>query len=1701
MANTVTETLFQTKYKDDFKDSDHYHRILFNSGRVLQARELTQMQTIIQKEIERFGTNIFKEGAAIIGGGITVDNKFEFVKLDTTTNTLPTTPSTLHGVTITGATSGIIGEIIEVTPAVGSDPATLYVKYTNTSAGVAGATTPIRFTPGENLTNSVTPLTIQTINTTANPAMGTGTRASTNTGVFFTQGHFVQADAQSKIISKYTSDPDINVGFQVAQRIFTIDDDQGLYDNQGALPNLTAPGADRYRIDMTLALESEVDSDEIFVFYAKIQRGKVIEVVSADESYNKIEDFSATRIKEINGDFIKKPFKINYERHPTDSANKYSLRVSPGLVYLNGYRNEYSGFATINVNKATDTEQIVNDVISIGIGNYLLCDSSLGVPNVDQFEQYNLKDGYRNTGTTIGTCRVKSVEKDGSNLRYYLMDIQMNAGQDFRKVRSIGVDALNYANPILENASAVLKDKGNNNLLYEFQHPRVSALANVSYVVLRRDTRSTDGAGGASLPTLSGGELYTDTTDWVIVRTDTGAIITPSITLTGSGTGATISGAPSSTTLEILFKKSVNGTARTKTETNATVTATVTTPSSGAPYVSLGKADIIGIERVRLVDSDGQDVSARFVLDNGQRDNFYDVGRLVLKGNQTAPSGNVFVRFNYYAHGSSGDFFAPSSYPAPYNKIPKFTTKSGNNFSLNSTFDFRSRKDDTGANFSAATARYNPLPTNTSLVTADVTYFLPRYDKLIATNPLRYLEGNSSFNPQFPETPEGALELYQIKMKPGSINDSDMEMRRVEAKGFTMKELSKLEDRLDNLEEVTALSLLEIDLKNFAVLDSSGLDRTKSGFLVDNFVDHQSSDINNVEYRASVDPQNKILRPQFSEEEIGLKYDSSQSSGVRLMGDNVYMNYNHVSYINQDLASGTENINPFAVITNEGYTELSPASDHWKETKVRHTRVISGGTRLDNQSNRLFGNWGWNWGGVSVGTNVTAARTAQEGNFNVTRVNRVVSEQTIREVIDEKVVDVALIPFMRSVKVFFRVQGLKPNTRHYPFFDGTSVANFVDGTVNFARHAAQTTVVGREHNRATTHPDAPNAADRVLTSDTAGKIEGSFFIPNTDTIRFRTGTRAFELMDVTGGDANFATSFSKGFFNAEGVLETVDRTVKATRQISIRSVVTGRSRISPPPEESNDHMPEPNPNDPLAQSFFVNKPNGVFITKVKIFFQSKDTNIPVQLQLRPMIAGVPDAIPVPGAVKFLNPSSVNISADATAATEFEFDEPVFLSGLTTYAIVLLAQSVDYNVYIAETEQFEIGSTARKVAKQPTLGSLFLSQNGSTWNPAQNKDMKFELIQAKFPNTSGSVILENPNIPLELLPINPFEVDSDTIAAGTGNIVTVAHPNHGFIAGDTVEISGLDSTASLGNGMTGASLNGARTIIKTDENFYTITAADSATSGSVFGGSNALATKNIHYEILVPKIQTLIPKLTDVTLDAKLTQGKSHAGNEVQYGKDGAFTRMTMNEDNYFLTPKVLANHERETNAMSGARSSTIRLNLTSNDSDLSPVIDMQRAGLWMFHNEIDFQDSAGSLDVLTNLTRNNPIAYADETDPNGGSHLSKHVVRPVTLESPSVGLKVLLSANKPSAANFKVYYKVATEDQNFDDMDWTYIAPEENVQSDENPAVFRDYTFLVGDTVGFADPFDKFILKIVMQSRNSALVPTFKDLRVIALAV
>ena len=154
---------------------------------------------------------------------------------------------------------------------------------------------------------------------------------------------------------------------------------------------------------------------------------------------------------------------------------------------------------------------------------------------------------------------------------------------------------------------------------------------------------------------------------------------------------------------------------------------------------------------------------------------------------------------------------------------------------------------------------------------------------------------------------------------------------------------------------------------------------------------------------------------------------------------------------------------------------------------------------------------------------------------------------------------------------------------------------------------------------------------------------------------------------------------------------------------------------------------------PIAQSFYVDEPLGVYCTKVDLFFAQKDAALPVQIQIRPMVNGFPSGSDIiPGSTVVLPSGSVNVDTigPELTPTTFTFQEPIFLKGTQDYALVVIADSKDYQIYIAEINEFTFGSTERRVNKQPTLGSLFYSQNGVTFTPSQNQDLSFKLYQAK-----------------------------------------------------------------------------------------------------------------------------------------------------------------------------------------------------------------------------------------------------------------------------------------------------------------------------------------------------------------------------------
>lgn len=515
---------------------------------------------------------------------------------------------------------------------------------------------------------------------------------------------------------------------------------------------------------------------------------------------------------------------------------------------------------------------------------------------------------------------------------------------------------------------------------------------------------------------------------------------------------------------------------------------------------------------------------------------------------------------------------------------------------------------------------------------------------------------------------------------------------------------------------------------------------------------------------------------------------------------------------------------------------------------------------------------------------------------------------------------------------------------------------------------------------------------------------------------------------------------------------------------------------------------------PIAQSFFIDDAKGIFATKIQLYFKRRfnataDLQLPINIHIRPMRNGMPSDVEIiPGSTVYVDYNFVNTSTDGTAATDFVFDEPIYLNGLTDYAIVVYAETPEYEIFIAEIDETVVGSASARVNLNPNTGSIFYSQNGATFTPNQKQDLKFNLARARFNTGTGTVKLKNASVPRQLLNNNvlrTFAGDSD---------VRVHTINHGLQVNDTVSISGA---AAVG-GFTTGQLNGDHTITKIDAGGYEFKITGDVADSDAFGGGDEItATKNIPYSLVWPNMAMMKPNNTAISAKYKGTSGKSFAGVETPYNVDADFTAINLNKNNIALDRNyvIAADSIADAEIAIGASTAEMELTIGSTDNFVSPVIDLQRSSLTLIDNVIDKQDSAATSGF------NVPMNFVSETTPSGGSTAAKHITTVTTLAQSAVGLKVLLSANRPKAAGIDLYYRVSSESELINTKNWVKIDPETNNPSDENTAVFREYEYLIGGKGGQLKSFIKFQLKIVMTSTNSAKVPVIKDLRTIALSV
>jgi len=513
--------------------------------------------------------------------------------------------------------------------------------------------------------------------------------------------------------------------------------------------------------------------------------------------------------------------------------------------------------------------------------------------------------------------------------------------------------------------------------------------------------------------------------------------------------------------------------------------------------------------------------------------------------------------------------------------------------------------------------------------------------------------------------------------------------------------------------------------------------------------------------------------------------------------------------------------------------------------------------------------------------------------------------------------------------------------------------------------------------------------------------------------------------------------------------------------------------------------------NPIAQSFFVDEVSGIFVTKINLFFKSTFTptanlQLPVSMHLRPMRNGVPSDVEIiPGSTVYVPYNSVLTSTDASLATSFEFEEPIYLSGLTDFAIVVYAESPEYEIYISEIDEQVIGSASVRVNVNPNLGSLFYTQNGATFSADQKQDLKFELFRAQFQTgTSPQAILTNATLPRKLLnnnSIRTFSGDSD---------VRVFSINHGLQVNDTVSITGATTVGGL-------TLNGDHTITKIDAGGFEFKASTAADSDEQGGGANILTTKNIPYSVMYPHMTMLKPVDTNVFASFKGTSGKSLAGTETPYTVDPDFSGINLNKNNIALEYSyvVAADSIADAEISIGAKTAQMQIEMSTTNEFVSPMLDLQRSSITLVDNIIDNQDSAATAGF------NVPMNFVNETSAKGGSSASKHITTETQLSQSAVGLKVFITAHRPKPANFKLYYRTATDNDLINTVDFTEVITTSNNPPDEDINTYREYEYLIGGLGGTLPAFTKFQLKIVMTSTNSAKVPIIKDLRAIALSV
>jgi hypothetical protein len=1752
-------------YWDDFDDTKNYHRILFRPGYAVQARELTQLQTQLQDQINKFGQHVFVNGSVVLGGNRLFDLDLTSIKLNTFYSGSAVDLNNFIGKTIEGATSETKAVVKAVADLDGTDPKTLLVSI------ISGGP----FIAGENITTVENTVRTATIQSDWDPTTK-GMSFSIDSGIFFVDGKFIYLEPQSIAIDKYSNTSSKRIGFILNETEITSDDDSTILDNAQGAPNFAAPGADRYKASLTLDTQdiivfgaTGVTDPNDFIEIARIVDGKVTEN-KAVTIYSELGKELARRTYDESGDYTVKAWPIQILDDVSGATGpdptKFTVALDPGKAYIKGYEFLTESQTFLTLDRAREFEQVSGIDIDLYYGNYvhvtelegpILTNTDTETVSDSPFTTINIhnvaKGSVSNDTTKIGSAKVRFLSLyqpdpitglvgGDSIYRMYLFDIVMSAGQSFKDARSliVGPGSAKTAEANIDNLSRYTVDNAtftdtflggsdSPGLVFPVPNQYIKTLKDnlgnsKSDYRLQRTYYEPIGAGKLSI-TLTGNETFAGSNNpstgklpidqvneyYHVILDSTGEVVSfndpkfAQLSLANKKIEFDFASAGLSGNATVIA--TINANAQVQKQKNLSdykrviigLTENLNTTAGGKD--SLKNSDIYDVKHIYLTTADPSivdvnpttgevddwksvsytEVTNRYTVDNGQRAEFYDHGNLILTGTAPNTAHHLFVVYRNFLHDKAGYASVDSYNNIDYADIPKFTDpSSGITYDLRDCIDFRPRRDD-GAN----TLAFGQVPVpNDSTLNADYQYYLGRIDKIIATQDQTFIvkKGISAVSPLAPIDESNGMTIFAIVVPPYTGDVRDVQIRYVENRRYTMRDIGRLEKRISNLEYYTQLSLLEKQAKDTAIKGANTLDKFKNGFATDPFTSadvfaagnlwatrrwgwwnawfngsntwNQASttynvnslaDVANNDFAAAIDAVNQELRAPFVASSN--RFDVGTLSNTVRRGDLVTLSYTETTAIDQPLASTYININPFNVIRFIGAITLEPAFDIWIDTvnlpdvnlvvdtlvpgTIEQTeRVNNGRTRFNEDSGRQF------WVSsttVTFGTAVLGTSTSTLGTT---------------------VVDVQSVPYIRQSTVLGIGKLFKPKARLYPFIENTSISQYVKplkvlristitgpgfidnqgayeslsirtvaatagtqtGTAKVAIYSQESTTIAGNRLLTISDETGTSAINRFvvgLTSGTVGKIEEIFTGTYNDALTpdefgnlgfqfdipantFKTGERTIRLIDNDANDTQIEQSIGQARYIATGQVQSKQATLLTTRLIQNTRTTVQVGYY-----------------DPLAQSFIIEPadyPLGLHVSSVEVYFKSKSSTVPVELQIRNNVNGYPESQPtIPFGSVVLTADRVSVSDTGAVATKFTLANPIHLTP-GDYSIVLLANTQEYNVFVANIGDIipsPLLGSGKKIDSQPYIGSLFKSQNASTWEADQNKDLKFKLNRAVFTGATGFAEF-NIQDPEEFTDYGTLFTHVSSILPTGANLRWYSKSYRG-----------------TANGATGAGTLDASWL-----------------------------PLNVNQDVTYSDLRQL-----DLA---------GHAG--------GNTLKL---QAAMYLDPAVVTKNE------------------------VSPAIDVASLTAVTAINDINYPNDLREAGYgATGATG----SYLVTT---GGNAIAKYISKAINLSLESSNICVTVDINKPQGTEVKVYYRTLPTSQTtpISDENWKEMILESNVTPSLSSFDFKEHKYFPSNAFSGNLPVDGPIsprfnamqIKIVLLSSNAAFTPKLRDLRVIAL--